>query len=272
MGSQFLGLILLILAVSSGLYFATNYSDLISLTIEVPDFFQPTQVTTENYFATAPEPVETVLESRSPLEIGAVLQRTSFTPYAELVIYSNIGFGEVINVTGWTIKGNNGSFAIPKAQEIYSFGDTERDIVLRSSHQLHIYSGISPRGNFRINKCMGYFSQFNSFVPDIPRACPRPNRPEISNLSGACQEYILSLSACQVPASNPPVPVNDSSCHQCLRKINYVGCVEKYRNDSDFLSNEWRVWVGEQLDVLDPIHDRVQLIDQTGKVADEYSY
>ncbi len=272
MGSQFLGLILLILAVASGLYFATNYSDLINLTIEVPDFFQPTPVTTQNYFAVAPEPSETVLESRSLLEIGSVRQRSNFNPYTEIVIYSNAAAGAAVNLAGWSIKNDRGLFMIPVAQEIYSFGGLERDIVLGPGQQLRIYSGTSPRGNFRLNKCMGYFSPNNNFVPDIPRSCPRPSRSEISNLSGACQEYIQSLSACQVPASNPPVGANDASCHDFLRKMNYVGCVEKYRNDSDFFSNEWRVWVGGQLNILDPIHDRIQLISPGGEVVDEYTY
>lgn len=254
------------------MYFATNYSDLINLTIEVPDFFQPTQITTQNYFAVAPESRETILESRSLLEIGSVRPRTNFNPYTEIIIYSNAGTGELIDVTGWLIKSSNGSFEIPQAQEVYSFGSPERSILMGSGHQLRIYSGNSPRGNFRLNKCMGYFSQHNSFVPDLPRSCPRPSRSEVSNLSGACQAYLQSLSACQVPVSNPPVSVNDASCQEFLRKINYVGCVEKYRNDSDFFSNEWWLWVGDRLNILDPVHDRLQLIDASGKVVDEYTY
>jgi len=119
---------------------------------------------------------------------------------------------------------------------------------------------------------VGYFSRSNTFIPDLPRSCPNISRSEITSLSGACQEYILSLSSCEVPSGNPPVELDDNSCHEFLRKLNYAGCVSKYRGDSDFLSNEWRVWVGDRLNILDPVHDQVKLIDSNGTVIDEYTY
>jgi hypothetical protein len=48
--------------------------------------------------------------------------------------------------------------------------------------------------------------------------------------------------------------------------------VAKYRNDLDFSTNEWRLWAGNQINIFDSTHDKVQLIDKFGKVVDEYTY
>ena len=62
--------------------------------------------------------------------------------------------------------------------------------------------------------------------------------------------------------ANPPVPFDDNACHEFLRKLNYVGCVEKYGTDKDFLSRDWMVWMGDQMNIFDFVHDKVQLLDK----------
>ncbi len=272
MGSQFLGLLFLILAVAAGVYVATNYTGLINLKIPVPVIVNPLPASSvfpagsHKYINNAnSNSVNPVLENQKPVKI-------SYIRSLEVGLYANLVKGESANITGWTVKSNKGSFSIPQAQEIYSFGGAQGNINLQSGDRVSFYSTAGPKGNFRLNKCLGYIEDISPFTPPLPKACPYISRSEITNFSGACQEYALSLHSCQEPSANPPIPLNDDACRNFLRKLNYVGCVEKYGKDNDFLSNDWRVWIGSQLNIFDPLHDKVQLLDRNGKVIDEYVY
>lgn len=278
MGSQFFGLILLILAVAAGVYVSTNYTDLVNLKIDVPITVRPITVPSTGLGSpppTTPAPIDTgsaALELKKMVRITSIRQATSFTPYLEVVLFSSLNRNETLNLTGWTVKGNKGSFTIPRAQETYSFGGAEGDIILRYGDSVHLYSGRGPIGNFRGNKCLGYVEDVSPFTPALPKSCPAISRSEISGFNGDCQNYLTSLRACQNPVANPPVPLDDFACHDFLRKLNYVGCVEKYDQDSDFLQNEWRVWLGDQVKIFDLLHDKVQLLNQKWEVIDEYVY
>lgn len=278
MRPQFFGLILLVLAVAAGVYVSTNYTDLVNLKIQVPLTVRPVAVPTTGVDrTTSPLPVaidigSSVLETKKLVRITSIRQPTSFNPYLEMVLSSSLNRGETVNITGWSVRSNKGSFIIPQAQEVYSFGGQEGNIILRYGDRVNLYSGRGLKGNFRVNKCLGYIEDISTFMPALPRACPAISRSEISGFSGACQNYLTSLRACQNPAANPPVSIDDFACHDFLRKLNYVGCVEKYGNNSDFLQNEWRVWLENQINIFDPTHDKVQLLDKGGKVIDEYVY
>ena len=277
MGSQFLGLILLIAAVAAGVYLVNNYADLLNLRIEVPVTVRPVAIPTTG-LGSQPAPIPVFNEtlpsftSGKALRITSVRQPNSFNPFLEVVLSSSLNRGETIDITGWTVKSNKGSFRIPQAQEVYSFGGAIGDINLRYGDRLYFYSGFGPKGNFRLNKCLGYVEESSPFTPSLPKNCPVISRSEIAGFSGACQDYVRSLRTCEQPVANPPVPLDDSACHNFLNNLNYVGCVEKHKNDSDFLQNEWRAWLGGQINIFDPLHDKIQLFNGAGKVIDEYIY
>ncbi len=79
-----------------------------------------------------------------------------------------------------------------------------------------------------------------------------------------------------MPPSNPPVFYSDTQCYDVLSTINYQGCYEKNHAGKNFLSNEWWIWLGKysqpQVNIFDPLHDRVLLFDANGKLVDEYIY
>jgi len=210
-------------------------------------------------------------------------QYNSFYTYnpSEFQIYSSLSSAEKVNITGWRIKTNNGEIIIPQAVNVYEpFGlNAQGDILLSASNYVHVYIGKSPIGkNFRLNKCIGYLQNDYVFFPQLPQNCPQPSRSEISYLSGQCQSYISSLWGCVVPDKDSEsfyASVGGSNrenveCRAFLDTINQKGCFQKYRWDSDFLSNEWRVWVNKY--ILDSQHDRVLLFDNQGLLVDEYTY
>lgn len=271
MGSQFIGVIFLVLAVAGGVYVASHYNGLINLKIPIPVIVNRLPASSKplsgnnKYISYTGNNSNSVLENQKPVKIGYIRS-------LEVSLYANLVKGESVNITGWTIKSNKGSFAVPQAQEVYSFGGAQGNINLQSGDKVSFYPTNGPKGNFRLNKCTGYIEEISPFTPSLPKTCPYISRSEINGFSGACQEYALSLRSCQEPSANPPIPFNDDACRNFLRKLNYVGCVEKYGKDSDFLSSDWRVWLGSQLNIFDPLHDKVQLLDRFGKVVDEYVY
>ncbi len=181
--------------------------------------------------------------------------------------------GGSLNVTGWLLRGNRGSQYVPQAVDLYdpSGLTPQTDIYLKNGDTLDIYSTYSGIGvNLHLNKCIGYLSNANVFIPPLPLNCPVVNRSEIINFTGQCQNYILSLNSCQMPAPNPPVPFNDYACQAYLNKINYGGCFSKHRNDYDFFNNRWTAWTGSQF--LDYQHDRLLLFDRQSLLVAEYNY
>lgn len=199
-------------------------------------------------------------------------------PYPQIRIYSNFDGNENVNITGWRVKTNRGSTVpIPRAIEYYNatgFG-ASGDVILKQGDYAYIYVIRSPIGNnLRLNKCTGYLSSEFNFDPELPRDCPSADRGQLYALSGRCQSFILSLSSCQIPTptqinsfSNP----NDNSCQGYFNALNYRSCYDTHYFDADFLSNEWRIWLGQGFSI-DEDHDRAMLFDSKGLLVDEYSY
>ncbi len=195
--------------------------------------------------------------------------------YSEVRLSVNLSRGEEVNITGWKVKSNKNSFLIPQAASDYRpSGYFPRDILAKSGDRLSIFSHSAPFDiNLRLNKCAGYI---RGFTPEMPRACPRPDRSGIYSFTGQCQSYLLSLGTCEVPLANPPVPHSDTACLDYLGDLNYAGCYEDHHLEPGFFLSEWRVWLTKpfqpQVNIFDPLHDRVLLFDREGKLADEYIY
>lgn len=185
---------------------------------------------------------------------------------------------EMINITGWKIKSNLKSIIIPQAVNIYepSGMTPQEDIILSTGNYVNIYSNKSAiNKNLRLNKCIGYLEITYDFNPALSLSCPSLfSRSEIAYLSGDCQSYILSIGACKLPdvSSYNAFPGTDqgNACRIFLNTISHNSCFQKYRSDSNFLSNEWRVWT--DWNILDLKHDRLWLFDKQGLLVDEYIY
>lgn len=185
---------------------------------------------------------------------------------------------ENINITGWYIKVNSGAtLKIPKSINDYNplGAFAESDIMVNNYNQIiNLYSWSNPFGkNIRLNKCTGYLNSIYQFSPALPNQCPGINRNDIINFTGPCQSFILSLGSCRVPTSNEInfYASNDDQCRTVLNSLNYGSCYNRYRNDLNFLSNEWRVWLNEKIP-FDAEHDRVLLFDKNNLLVEEYIY
>ena len=197
--------------------------------------------------------------------------------YGEIRVTSWLQSDETVNVTGWWISSNKkGKSVIPRAVGVYSpYGTSpELDIVLKGVQSVFLYSPPNTVGpDLRLNKCVGYLENALDFTPPLPAQCPHEvSRDKISHLTGACQDYLLSLGVCGEADPNAPGLLNDDACQEYFRDLNYRGCFDNHRFEEDFLGDEWWVWLGVGFPNLDARHDRVFLFDNRGLLVDEYVY
>lgn len=187
-----------------------------------------------------------------------------------------------INLSGWTIESDasGSSMTIPKGTEVPTSGivNASQDIILTAGMRALIISGPSPIGaSFRENKCMGYFSAFQTFYPSISQNCPTPST-ELSSFYGpdyirdaACIDYVNKISRCQ-PVLSPPVTVTGACQAFLVQHLNYNGCITAHQNDADFKGSAWRIYLGRSNSMWRTQHEFIKLKDANGKTVDAFSY
>lgn len=193
--------------------------------------------------------------------------------YEEIILAAaQLTANQNIDITGWSIVSNKNYFVITTALKELDFKKVfqQNNIFLKSGEKVKIYSTISPINvNFKGNQCIGYLNNNYDFVPKLPQNCPDIVKRDIAHLNGLCQEFILKLNKCELPV-HPPIEASDVLCLNYLKNINYQGCFEKNKNNSNFDTKEWYIFMGRE--ILDDLHDKVLLFDRSGKVVDEYLY
>jgi hypothetical protein len=211
------------------------------------------------------------------IKIGYPSKGDSYNP-SQFSVRADYSISSPVDITGWSVKSNKGILFIPKAVNDYNpSGLTPNgDIILNTGNYVNFYSNFSPLGSgLRLNKCTGYLNAPAKSIPQFPNDCPSMyERSEISGFSGACQTLINSLWGCSVPTPDQinSLPYSDTDCRALLlNRLNYGSCYNRYHNNADFFSNEWRVWLQSQFN-FDWDHDNLRLFDRSGLLVDQYIY
>ncbi len=187
-----------------------------------------------------------------------------------------------VPITGWTLKSlsSGSAVTIPKGTNLF-FANTlnsEGTIVLTPGDRLYLVTGISPNGSsFRLNKCSGYLSQFQTFVPYISTSCPAPRNENLSSIpqrvvNDACLDYIESFPTCRIQTESLPQNWTPECTSFIYNKINYPSCVDTHKNDPDFYLHEWRVYLKRSEPLWKSRREDIVLYDSIGKIVDEYKY
>ena len=188
-----------------------------------------------------------------------------------------------VDITGWMLESDTTGreSTIPKGTEIPTSGivNAAQDIVLQPGEQALIISGQSPIGaSFRENKCIGYFSAYQSFYPSLPLDCPDPSveLESFYDSSGylrddACIEYVKTLPQCK-PVLTPPTTLSGACQTFLVKYLNYNGCLDAHQNDADFLGNTWHIYLGRTTSLWRPQNELVKLLDAKGDTVDAFSY
>ncbi len=200
--------------------------------------------------------------------------------YIEISIAQNAGVP--VDLSGWVLSSDaTGNTArIPKGTEIPLSGvvNATEDIVLAPGTRAVLISGQSPIGaSFRENKCIGYFSTFQKFSPSLPQNCPVPSDELLSFYGPAyirdssCIDEMNKISRCQVMLS-PRGGLSNACQNFMVKYLNYNGCVDAHRNDTDFIGNTWRIYLGRTNSMWRTRNEIVKLLDINGKTVDAFSY
>jgi len=235
------------------------------------------------------ERIETYGEN-SPYRGMVVLKKRSYRStrddvdrqYAHIVATKNALSG--ITVSNWKIvSGVTGQSArIGEAEPLFIPGEEETDlpITLYAGDEVIVTTGRSPIGSsFRVNKCTGYFTQFQKFYPSISKKCPDPEDEILDYtkdtsifIDNACMDFVERISKCTVQVK--PIPISLSfACHEAIfEEINYNECVLKHKNDSDFYQDSWRVYLKRDSGLWRSERELIMLLDENGKTVDYYSY
>jgi len=191
---------------------------------------------------------------------------------------------ELVNITGWMLRstktGHQASIGkavlLPSSYAATSVKG-EDPIVLRPGDRAIIATTRSPIGNsFLINKCTGYFNQYQTFNPYINQSCPalrdEPMPAAPNALNDACLNYINSWPTCGNQLRNLPERLSHECQTWIIEHATYNSCVSLHQPDADFFSSEWRIFLNRTETLWKTQRETIQLLDADGKVVDEVSY
>ena len=180
-------------------------------------------------------------------------------------------FEGAIKITGWRIKSaQRGETLIGQGINLLQFDAATSDIWVISGESVEIIAGISPvANNFRVNSCFGGLSSLYNL--GYVFSCPGIKPGDLTGLASSCQDLILRSTSCRAP-SDDILNKQSSQCRIWFEKnVNYNACVNKHQNDRDFYKG-WKIYTGNNNQIFDPLHDKVELRDQAGLLIDSYGY
>ncbi len=189
---------------------------------------------------------------------------------------------ESLNITGWKLQSmiSNTIVSIGEATKVSTSGEVniESNIILSPKDKIHILTGHSPIGtSFQVNKCSGYFEQFQNFTPSLSKECPLAEdefkfaESDPFRFGDECLSYIENISRCIMPLDALPIGFSDSCTLFITEKINYSSCIKNHREDEDFFKPEWRVYLKHDQEIWGT-RDIIRLLDNNGKTVDVFSY
>ncbi len=184
--------------------------------------------------------------------------------------------GGRVNITGWRIQNNRGESVIigqgvtlPRLYQQNYF----ENIYLAPGEVAYVTTGLSPVGaSFKTNKCSGYFDQAGGFSPALSKDCPNPAGGEAipSYVNNQCLDFLRSVSRCQTSFSYPSNL--SGNCQNFISEnLNYNGCVNSHKDDSDFYQSEWRLYLGRSSTMWSYSGNTILLKDASGKLIDSVS-
>ncbi len=242
-------------------------------------FYPPAGTVISN---TVVEPTDpSVSPLRGKLSIGSVSLGAFDREY--VIIQASKNNTTDVQITGLTIRSGvslNGQ-TIGTGWPLYFPGvhSGTETIFLRPGGRAYLLSGRSPlgasypeQGSFQLNRCTGYFEQGLDFYPGLPRSCPQvsqdPSLPH-SDISDACYDYLKTLRRCVTPSTIPESIKNDGVCQSYVfNKVNYNQCVSNYKDEPNFFTGEWRVYLGRSSELWRNRDEIIELVDQNGLLID----
>lgn len=201
--------------------------------------------------------------------------------YEYITIQANPQNGSPINVTGWTVVSTSTGRQASIGQGVYlpflNDNNAKENISLAPGDKAYVITGKSPTGySFRLNECIGYFSERFSFYPQLPYFCPSiseiPKPAAPNNFSDACVDYINSYPSCTSITAYTPSTLEPQCRNFIEQEARYDRCVINNKKDSSFYDPEWRIYLNQSIDLWKGSRETIRLLDQYGKIVDQLTY
>lgn len=200
--------------------------------------------------------------------------------YVVLDVSSNLT--RPLSITNWRLQSmiSQKTATIGKATRVSTSGNVniEDSISVSPQDRVYVVTGDSPTGySFQVNKCSGYFEQFQDFTPELTKQCPSAQdeltfaQDDPYLFGKTCLDYINGIPRCTMPTEALPIGTPNSCALFITEKINYNMCVKNHRDDTDFSKPEWRVYLKQGSELWSD-RDIIRLLDENGKTVDVFSY
>jgi hypothetical protein len=233
-------------------------------------------------------PYEDMVEIRG----GRGSERFAQTEYLELRALS--GNNTNVPITGWTLEsvvtGQRAEIGTAAALPYPGVVNTQTTLFLAPGEQVFVVTGSSPIGaNFKVNRCVGYFEQFQNFSPSLRKECPQPvdefdtfARLPVTNVRlerderEICRDFIRrEIGRCEINRVNLRTvePRLNTLCRDFIEDTyTYQGCVANHQSDPGFFKNEWRVFLESPAELWREDREIIRLRDASGRIVDVYDY
>lgn len=182
-----------------------------------------------------------------------------------------------VSITGWKLQNRKGNvFVVPTGAGLPYSARTniQENIALKPGEKAIVITGKSPiNTSFRPNLCTGYFNRLYEFEPQLPERCPTPDKEEgVDAQDDACFLYLKTLPRCQTPAPSA-IPLDvDFKCREFIdERLSYAACVERHKNDDEFFSDEWRIYLEQTQEIWSDVRETIKLFDLNSNLAAEVS-
>ncbi len=213
---------------------------------------------------------------KGSFSLGSGTAKSEVYPEKEYVTI-NVTQGNLspLNINDWSLQNSAGKkVRLGSGTQILFGGKYEPYIQVKAGDRLTIVSGPSPVAPwFRVNKCSGYLEQFEDFVPPLSTHCPTiTSEAGFQKIEKNCQAFMRTIPVCQINVNPLPNTLSTACKEYVNNSIGYTVCVAKYQNDSNFSTNEWRVYLGQSIEMWKAKGETIRLLDAVGKPIAEVKY
>lgn len=179
-----------------------------------------------------------------------------------------------ITITDWKVfdRQSGEVYTLPRGVEVFGSDAVSLPITVSSGDRVFVSSGNSPANtSFQVNKCSGYRSHFEKFVPAIKTSCSDPLQDfsdygDVPLSDAVCYSTVSSLSPCTTVRTIPSDVTEQ--CRSFLEDVlTEEGCVSHHRNDSDFFTGEWRLFLKSDQEIWKDRDNVLYLLDENDSLV-----
>lgn len=191
-------------------------------------------------------------------------------------IYNTGSEKKPIYIHNWSIANTQGKRYFLGEGALIPLVSDKSAVKFEPNQEALIHTGSSPiNAGFRENACTGYLNENNDFSPRLSESCPRINVTKLVRLKDVCLRFLENkFSICRMPliSGEDTIGIGDECSQFITDHMNYKGCVDDFRNASDFYRNTWHLYLNRTEKLWRELHDIIILYDENGLIVDTYQY